>query len=278
MGKASNPADLATGSEVLEPVQVQRWKAGHLSTADDIVAVETPVSLEYNGISHAVMLASPADLADFALGFSLTEGILHDASELYECEVVEQEEGMLVQMQIAAERFMQLKNKRRNLTGRTGCGLCGAESLDHAIRHPSPVNHQYVMRADLLFAGMQSMQQLQPLQQRSGATHAAAWMDADGVISCVREDVGRHNALDKLIGALIQAKTNFTQGAVFITSRASYEMVQKAASMNIGILAALSAPTSLAIKLAEEANVTLAGFVKRDSHVIYAHPERLLVN
>ena len=278
MGKASNPANLATGSEVLEPVQVQRWKAGYLTTADDIVAVETPVSLEYNGISHAVMLASPSDLADFALGFSLTEGILHDASELYECEVVEQEQGMLVQMQIAAERFMQLKNKRRNLTGRTGCGLCGAESLDHAIRHPSPVNHQHVMRASLLFAGMQSMQELQPLQQRCGATHAAAWMDANGMISCVREDVGRHNALDKLIGALIQAKTNFTQGAVFITSRASYEMVQKAASMNIGILAALSAPTSLAIKLAEEANVTLAGFVKRDSHVIYAHPERLLVN
>ena len=278
MGKASNPADLATGSEVLEPVQVQRWKAGHLTTADDIVAVETPVSLEYNGISHAVMLASPSDLADFALGFSLTEGILHDASELYECEVVEQEQGMLVQMHIAAERFMQLKNKRRNLTGRTGCGLCGAESLDHAIRHPSPVNHQHVMRASLLFAGMQAMQELQPLQQRSGATHAAAWMDANGMISCVREDVGRHNALDKLIGALVQAKTNFTQGAVFITSRASYEMVQKAASMNIGIIAALSAPTSLAIKLAEEANVTLAGFVKRDSHVIYAHPERLLVN
>ena len=278
MGQASNPADLATGSEVLEPVQVQRWKAGYLTTADDIVAVETPVSLEYNGISHAVMLASPSDLADFALGFSLTEGILHDASELYECEVVEQEQGMLVQMQIAAERFVQLKNKRRNLTGRTGCGLCGAESLDHAIRHPSPVNHQHVMQASLLFAGMQAMQELQPLQQRSGATHAAAWMDANGMISCVREDVGRHNALDKLIGALIQAKTNFTQGAVFITSRASYEMVQKAASMNIGILAALSAPTSLAIKLAEEANVTLAGFVKRDSHVIYAHPERLLVN
>ena len=278
MGQASNLADLATGSEVLEPVQVQRWKAGHLTTADDIVAVETPVSLEYNGISHAVMLASPSDLADFALGFSLTEGILHDASELYECEVVEQEQGMLVQMHIAAERFMQLKNKRRNLTGRTGWGLCGAESLDHAIRHPSPVNHQHVMRASLLFAGMQAMQELQPLQQRSGATHAAAWMDANGMISCVREDVGRHNALDKLIGALVQAKTNFTQGAVFITSRASYEMVQKAASMNIGIIAALSAPTSLAIKLAEEANVTLAGFVKRDSHVIYAHPERLLVN
>ncbi len=278
MGKASNPADLATGSEVLEPVQVQRWKAGHLTTADDIVAVETPVSLEYNGISHAVMLASPSDLADFALGFSLTEGILHDASELYECEVVEQEQGMLVQMQIAAERFMQLKNKRRNLTGRTGCGLCGAESLDHAIRHPSPVNHQHTTHASLLFAGMHAMQQLQPLQQRSGATHAAAWMRADGLISCVREDVGRHNALDKLIGALIQTKTDFTQGALLITSRASYEMVQKAASMNIGLIAALSAPTSLAIQLAEQANVTLAGFVKQDSHVIYAHPERLIVN
>ncbi len=278
MGKASNPADLATGSEVLEPVQVQRWKAGHLTTADDIVAVETPVSLEYNGISHAVMLASPSDLADFALGFSLTEGILHDASELYECEVVEQEQGMLVQMQIAAERFMQLKNKRRNLPGRTGCGLCGAESLEHAIRHPSPVNHQHTTHASLLFAGMHAMQQLQPLQQRSGATHAAAWMRADGLIGCVREDVGRHNALDKLIGALIQTKTDFTQGALLITSRASYEMVQKAASMNIGLIAALSAPTSLAIQLAEQANVTLVGFVKQDSHVIYAHPERLIVN
>jgi FdhD protein len=185
---------------------------------------------------------------------------------------------MLVQMQIAAERFMQLKNKRRNLTGRTGCGLCGAESLEHAIRHPSPVNHQHTTHASLLFAGMHAMQQLQPLQQRSGATHAAAWMRADGLISCVREDVGRHNALDKLIGALIQTKTDFTQGAVLITSRASYEMVQKAASMNIGLIAALSAPTSLAIQLAEQANVTLAGFVKQDSHVIYAHPERLIVN
>lgn len=278
MGIASHHADLTTGSEVLEPVVVQRWHAGQLTAADDIVAVETPVSLVYNGISHAVMLASPADLSDFALGFSLTEGILHDASELYECEVVEQEQGMQVDMRIAAERFMQLKNKRRNLTGRTGCGLCGAESLEHAIRHPSPVNHQHTMSANLLFAGMQSMQELQPLQQRSGATHAAAWMGADGVIRCVREDVGRHNALDKLIGALIKVKTDFSQGAVLITSRASYEMVQKAASMNIGIIAALSAPTSLAIQLAETANVTLAGFVKRDSHVIYAHHERLRVN
>ena len=278
MGKASNPADLATGSEVLEPLQVQRWKAGYLTTADDIVAVETPVSLVYNGISHAVMLASPSDLADFALGFSLTEGILHDASELYECEVLDQEQGMLVDMRIAAERFMHLKDKRRNLTGRTGCGLCGAESLEHAIRHPTPVNHQHSMHASLLFAGMHAMQKLQPLQQRSGATHAAAWMHADGMISCVREDVGRHNALDKLIGALIKVKTDFSQGAVLITSRASYEMVQKAASMNIGIIAALSAPTSLAIQLAKEANVTLAGFVKSDSHVIYAHHERILVN
>lgn len=278
MGKASHHADLTTGSEVLEPVVVQRWHAGQLTAADDIVAVETPVSLVYNGISHAVMLASPADLENFALGFSLTEGILNDASELYECEVVQQEKGVLVQMQIAAERFMQLKNKRRNLTGRTGCGLCGAESLDHAIRHPEPVNHQHTMHASLLFAGMHSMQQLQPLQQRSGATHAAAWMGVDGVISCVLEDVGRHNALDKLIGALINAQTDFSQGAVLITSRASYEMVQKVASMNIGIIAALSAPTSLAIQLAKEANVTLAGFVKQDSHVIYAHHERILVN
>ena len=277
MGNGIDSKLLTTGSGVLQPVAVKRWNVQGVADAEDIVAVETPVVLEYNGISHAVMLASPADLEDFALGFSLTEGILHDPSELYECDVIPQEQGMLVQMRIAAERFMQLKDKRRSMTGRTGCGICGAESLDQAIRCPAPVTHQHTIDAALLFAGMQSMQQLQPMQQRSGATHAAAWMQADGVIDCVREDVGRHNALDKLIGAMVSAGKDFSQGALLITSRASYEMVQKSAAMGIGIVAAISAPTSLAIALAEQTGVTLAGFVKRDTHVIYSHAARLSI-
>ena len=275
MDHASVSHAQATGSDVLEQVAVQRWSAQGLTEAQDRVAVETPIVLEYNGISHAVMLTSPADLEDFALGFSLTEGILQHPSDLYECEVLPQQEGMLVQMRIAAERFMLLKDKRRSMTGRTGCGICGAESLAQAIRQPASVTHRHPIRAALLFAGMQSMQQKQTMQQQSGATHAAAWMNHAGVIECVREDVGRHNALDKLIGAMVSANKDFSQGALLITSRASYEMVQKSAAMGIGIIAAISAPTSLAIKLAVDTGVTLAGFVKRDSHVIYAHASRL---
>lgn len=275
MGNETVSNDLATGSEVLEQVAVKRWSAQGISDARDMVAVETPIVLEYNGISHAVMLASPADLEDFALGFSLTEGILQQASDLYECEVLPQSDGMLVQMRIAAERFMLLKDKRRSMTGRTGCGICGAESLEQAIRQPAPVTHHHKISAALLYAGMQSMQQNQIMQQSSGATHAAAWMQPDGKITCVREDVGRHNALDKLIGAMVSTGQDFSQGALLITSRASYEMVQKSAAMGIGVIAAISAPTSLAIKCAEQSGVTLAGFVKRDTHVIYAHASRL---
>ena len=277
MGNETVNNAFATGSDVLEQVAVKRWSAQDLTDAIDMVAVETPIVLEYNGISHAVMLASPSDLEDFALGFSLTEGILQDASDLYDYEVLPQQDGMLVQMRIAAERFMLLKDKRRSMTGRTGCGICGAESLEQAIRKPAPVTHRHPISATLLFAGMQSMQQHQPMQQQSGATHAAAWMNHAGAIECVREDVGRHNALDKLIGAMVSAGKDFSQGALLITSRASYEMVQKSAAMGIGVIAAISAPTSLAIKLAEQSGVTLAGFVKRDSHVIYAHASRLTI-
>jgi FdhD protein len=244
----------------------------------DNVAEEIPVALEYNGISHAVMMASPADLEDFALGFSLSEGILHDRSELYECEVVEGEEGIQVQLQIATERFVKLKEQRRNLTGRTGCGLCGAETLQQAIRHPAAVGSAGLFTAAMVHAGFAAMLQKQSLQQQTGATHAAAWLGADGKIALVREDVGRHNALDKLIGALCASGADLSDGAALITSRASYEMVQKAATVGIGFVAAISAPTALAIRLAQETDVTLVGFVRQDSHVVYANGHRLAAN
>lgn len=257
-------------------VPVEKWDADRRVVCEDDVAEEIPVALEYNGISHAVMMASPYDLEDFALGFSLSEGILKDKSELYDCEVITGCDGIQVQMQVATERFVALKDKRRNLTGRTGCGLCGAETLEQAIRRPDATIGTAMFSGAQIHAGMKTMRSMQRLQKYTGATHAAAWMNVDGSIELVREDVGRHNALDKLIGAMSAKRLDFSAGAALITSRASYEMVQKSATMGIGFLAAISAPTSLAIRLAEEANVTLIGFVRDQSHVVYAQSHRLI--
>lgn len=256
-------------------VPVEKWDADQHTVCEDDVAEEVPVALEYNGISHAVMMASPYDLEDFALGFSLSEGILQSKSELYDCEVVPGCDGIQVQLEIATERFVALKDKRRNLTGRTGCGLCGAETLEQAIRHPQATQGNAMFSAAQIHAGMRAMRAQQRLQKYTGATHAAAWMDLNGEVVLVREDVGRHNALDKLIGAMASRRLDFAAGAVLITSRASYEMVQKSATMGIGLIAAISAPTSLAIKMANDTNVTLVGFVRDQSHVVYAQPHRL---
>ncbi|KAF3997576.1 formate dehydrogenase accessory sulfurtransferase FdhD [Glaciimonas immobilis] len=256
-------------------VDIQKWLNGEVTARRDVVAEEVPIALEYNGISHVVMMASPADLADFALGFSLTEGILADPSELFDCEIVVGADGIQVQLEIAAQRFMALKEKRRNLTGRTGCGLCGAETLAQAIRKVPPVQSSACFSAPTLHTAIERMQQQQQLQQTTGATHAAAWVQKNGDILAVREDVGRHNALDKLIGMLAAARQDFSTGAVLITSRASYEMVQKSAVMGIGLIAAISAPTALAIKLAREAEVTLVGFMRQHSHAVYANGHRL---
>jgi FdhD protein len=275
MGQLPNSEALMQGAETLAEVSVLRCRDGERTVSADVLAVEVPVALEYNGISHVVMLASPNDLEDFALGFSLTEGIIAQASELYEVDVETRDDGLLVHLQIASERFVALKERRRNLTGRTGCGLCGTEALDQVRRVVVPVTHREHFADHQLIAGMRAMQALQPLQQQSGATHAAAWMDSQGQVTLVREDVGRHNALVKLIGALVTRQTDLSMGALLITSRASYEMVQKAAIMNIGLVAAISAPTSFAVNLAESAGVTLIGFMRDHSYVIYTHPERL---
>ena len=258
-------------------VNIEKWRDGQVMSVEDVVAEEVPIALEYNGISHVVMMATPADLEDFALGFSLTEGILADPGELFGCDIVTATDGIQVQMEIASQRFMALKEKRRNLTGRTGCGLCGAETLAQAIRMPPPVTSSACFTAKVLHAAVDRMKQQQRLQQATGATHAAAWVQKNGDVLLVREDVGRHNALDKLIGALAADKHDFASGAVLITSRASYEMVQKAATMGIGMIAAISAPTALAIRLAQQTDVTLLGFMRETSHVVYANGRRLMM-
>jgi FdhD protein len=267
--------ELTNSADSLKQVSVLRVRDGEQTIAMDVIAVEVPVALEYNGISHVVMLASPANLENFALGFSLSEGIIQQASELYACEVEATAAGWLVHLEIAAERFMLLKERRRNLAGRTGCGLCGTESLEQVTRCKSVVSHRHHFTEAAILNGMHAMQNLQPMQKQSGATHAAAWMTAQGQIECVREDVGRHNALDKLIGVMADQKQDFTAGVLLITSRASYEMVQKAAIMNVGVIAAISAPTSFAVELAEQTGVTLMGFMRDQSYVVYTHADRV---
>jgi FdhD protein len=257
-------------------IDVEKCSEGSSVVCRDLVAEEIPVALVYNGVSHAVMMASPADLEDFALGFSLSEGILQHRNQLYECEVVERADGIALELKIATECFVRLKEQRRNLTGRTGCGLCGAETLQQAIRHPAPVGRGLDFTVAALYAGFDAMAELQVLQHATGATHGAAWLNADGEVTLVREDVGRHNAFDKLIGALTARGDNAAHGVALITSRASYEMVQKAATVGITSLAAISAPTALAIRLAQQTSVTLVGFVRQRSHVVYANGHRLM--
>lgn len=254
---------------------VERWRNGVLEQAVDQVAEEVPVAMIYNGISHVVMLATPNNLEHFALGFSLTEGILHNRSELYDLEVMQHSEGIELQMTIAQERFVELKQRRRNLAGRTGCGLCGAESLQQVRRPIDRINSAQQFSSNVIQSALQALPTHQSLQTLTGAVHAAAWVQADGEIMHIAEDVGRHNALDKLIGIIKTHDVNVCEGFVLVTSRASYEMVQKSATMGIPMLVAVSAPTGLAIHLAQQSGLTLVGFTRKDSHVIYTHSHRL---
>ncbi len=254
---------------------VSRWRQGENVLSPDELAEEVPVALEYNGISHAVMLATPADLEDFALGFSLSEGIVASPRDVYGIETETREHGIAVRLEIASESFMGLKEQRRSLAGRTGCGLCGTESLEQVMRMPAPVKSEASFHTEVIQAAFVQLQLRQALQRETGATHAAAWLRADGHVAMVREDVGRHNALDKLAGALARSGEDIATGAVLVTSRASYEMVLKTASIGAGVLAAVSAPTALAVRLAEQTNITLAGFVRASGHVVYTHSQRL---
>ncbi len=270
----------------LSEVSITRWRAGVITKTCDKVAEEVPIALIYNGVSHAVMLATPQDLEDFALGFSLSEGILQNKSELYDVEIITQPLGIELRLDVATEAFVKLKERRRNLVGRTGCGLCGAESLEQALRLPSlemaenaPSSIGAATRqisANSIVAAFHAIQSKQMLQQATGATHACAWVNANGDILILREDVGRHNAMDKLIGALAKQPANANEaGFILTSSRASVEMVQKVALANLTILAAISAPTGLAIRVAEQFGVTLVGFLRDNQFVIYANPQRI---
>jgi FdhD protein len=264
---------LEMGWSSYQSVSVERFKNSDSSTVDDFVAEEVPVVLVYNGVSHVVMLATPTNLDDFALGFSLTEGIIANAAEIESSKIYQHANGIEVQLKIPDVRFQGLSNKGRNLTGRTGCGLCGATTLKQAIKPTRSVTGDLKISSEQLTAALQNLSEHQKLNQLTGAIHAVAWVSENGIVE-LREDVGRHNALDKLIGALLKRDTNFGAGFMITTSRASYEMVQKATAVGVTILVAISAPTALAIRLAQESGLTLIGFARDNSCVIYSHSER----
>ncbi|MDD5034476.1 MAG: formate dehydrogenase accessory sulfurtransferase FdhD [Methylococcaceae bacterium] len=256
---------------------VERWRGGQAELVQDPVIEEVPVALVYNGQPHVVMMASPQDLEDFALGFSLTEGIVANPGEIAYIQVYHRREGIEVCIRIPDTGIAsRLAARERNLTGRTGCGLCGTANLSEAVRPTAPVERRLTVSEHDLRQALQAMAEHQPLNRISGAVHAAAWVVQGQGIGPVREDVGRHNALDKLIGVLARTGANLDEGFVLVTSRASYEMVQKCASAGIGFMAAISGPTGLAIRLAEETGLTLVGFARSNGHVVYANPHRLI--
>jgi FdhD protein len=265
----------STSAPASAEVSVERWKNGQLTRTTDFVTEEVPVALVYHGVPHVVMLASPADLEDYAVGFTVSEGLVASPSEIQSVEVERAADSIEVRIGIAGERFSELLRRRRNLTGRSGCGLCGAETVEEAIRPPVQVATGLTVSSAEMHAALIQLETLQPINARTGSIHAAAWVVPGKGIELVREDVGRHNALDKVIGALVRSGADVTAGYAVITSRASFEMVQKAAAAGITFMVAVSAPTALAIRMAGQTGLTLVGFARRDQHVIYAHPERL---
>ena len=250
---------------------VSRLRSGAWSEADDDLAEEVPVALEYNGISHAVMMATPCDLEQFALGFSLSEGIIESVRQFHGVDIEHGGSGITAHIEIASAAFARLKERRRSLAGRTGCGLCGIDSLDQILRPLPSVLPSQPLSACAIRRALGAIKQFQPLNRITGATHAALWCDSLGALHSSFEDVGRHNALDKLIGDLAQSRTELADGFALITSRASVEMVQKAATVGIRALVAISAPTALAARTAQECGMTLVAFARGDEFVAYAH-------
>ncbi|QYK09273.1 formate dehydrogenase accessory sulfurtransferase FdhD [Shewanella mangrovisoli] len=254
--------------------KVTLLEQGQASELTDYVANEVRVALVYNGIAHTVMLASPENLEEFAIGFTLSERIVSHVNEIKGVDLEFTPEGVLIQVEITQRCFMELKQQRRNMAGRTGCGLCGVAQLEEAVKPVIRVDSDARFNIDHLQLALEQIKENQHHFKLTGATHAAMGLDEEGQIIAAFEDIGRHIALDKLIGGFSMRQAQ-RPVAVLLTSRASFEMVQKAASANIQILFAMSAVTSLALELAEKSNITLIGFCRNGRATLYTHSYRL---
>ena len=239
------------------------------------VVEEVPVALVYNTRPHVVVMATPSDLEDLAIGFSLTEGVVRGAWGVERVEVVRAAHGIELQIQIGEEDAARLEHRTRSLVARTGCGLCGIETIKDAMRLPDRLPQTLGVDHAALWRAAAELPKRQTLNLETNTVHAAAWATASGELQVVREDVGRHNALDKVLGSLARAGTEAREGFIVVTSRASYEMVQKAASCGVELLAAVSRPTGLAIRVAAETGVTLVGLLRGTTANVYTVPNRI---
>ncbi|VXB49426.1 Sulfur carrier protein FdhD [Luteimonas sp. 9C] len=274
----TSDTDLPQGDTTTGAVRrpVERWREGAVRQVDDHVAEEVPVAFVYNDVPFAVMMATPVDLEDFARGFAISEGIVDAPGDVAIERVEHFIEGIEIRLRIPDARAEALALRRRSMSGRSGCGVCGSELLEAALRYPAPVTTDVRVSPESLGRALRALREAQSIAVLTGATHAAGWASLDGTLQLAREDVGRHNALDKLIGALHVTGFDPATGFLVVTSRASYEMAMKAASVGISLMAAISAPTALAISLAQRAHLTLIGFARDDGHAVYTHAQRLL--
>ncbi|WP_342731581.1 formate dehydrogenase accessory sulfurtransferase FdhD [Bradyrhizobium sp. B117] len=268
---------MTTGSTFTRHQEIA-WRGGRTISTSRLVAEESAIALTYNGSTHAVMMGTPADLEDFGVGFSLTEAIVDRANEIRSIELISNELGMEVRMWLDGDRAASLAARRRTISGPVGCGLCGIESLEQARRTPARVEGRGIaFHARDLLNAMQALSPLQTLNQQTRSVHAAALWHPRSGITLVREDVGRHNALDKLAGAIVRDGNSASGGAVLLTSRVSVEMVQKAAMIGASVVVAVSAPTALAIQTANEAGITLLAVARDDGYGVFTHPRRVLL-
>lgn len=267
-------ADELTDINFLQPLQVVAKKHGKIEALEDSLAIELPIALVYNGISHVVLMATPINVIYLAVGFSLSEAIVPSIDAIYDITVKQVVDGLQVDLHIASQAFANLKQRRRQLTGRTGCGVCGIESLMQLDLNPLTVTNQFRQHwLNDLPTALSLLKQNQSINQITGCTHAAAWVTYNKQLQIepitVYEDVGRHNALDKLLGYLAIQNADIQDGYVLMTSRASFELVNKCSRFNIAMLACISAATSLAVTMAQNSNITLLGFCRHDNYVMY---------
>jgi FdhD protein len=255
----------------------QIWRDGHLGEGTRLIPQETAIALTYNGGTYAVMMGTPQNLQDFAIGFSLSEGIVQSADEIVSLDIVELDDGIELRMWLASSHAERVNDRRRHIAGPTGCGICGIESIAEAVRPAAIVAEGRVFSPHEIMAAMASIALLQQINIQTRAVHAAAfWTPAHGLVA-LREDVGRHNALDKLAGALAQESVSASEGIVLLTSRVSVEMVQKTATIGAPLMVAVSAPTALAVRTADAAGITLAAIARADGFEIFTHPQRIAV-
>ncbi len=252
-----------------------QWGPEGATATDQQVAEEVPVALIYNGVPHVVMMASPGDFEDFAVGFSLTEELVAAPEEIRGIGVERYSLGVEVKLTVTAERAEAIASRTRSLTGRTGCGICGSATIEGVLKQLHPVPSGPSISPASVLRALEELATRQPLNQQTGTVHAAGYARLDGTLELVREDVGRHNALDKLVGAVRRSDLTPPPGFIVVTSRASFEMVQKATVLGVPLLAAISGPTGLAVRVAEQTGLTLVGFARGQRLTSYTHPGRL---